>query len=109
MADDAEEPEREPTRAEIDQLHGPVVLEFGAQWCGHCAALRPHLTKLLKEFPQIRHLRIEDGKGQPLGRSFQVKLWPTLVFLVDGQPVRRAVRPSPQEAREGLEAISNPD
>jgi hypothetical protein len=22
----------EPTRAEIDALHGPVLLEFGAEW-----------------------------------------------------------------------------
>jgi hypothetical protein len=24
--------EREPTRQEIDQLQGPVVLEFGTEW-----------------------------------------------------------------------------
>jgi thioredoxin 1 len=106
MAQDANEPAREPTRAEIDQSQGPVVLEFGAEWCGHCAALRPHLTKLLKEFPQVRHMRIEDGKGRPLGRSFKVRLWPTLVFLLDGQEARRAVRPSPLQAQEGLEAIA---
>jgi hypothetical protein len=23
---------REPTRAEVDQLQGPVLLEFGAEW-----------------------------------------------------------------------------
>jgi hypothetical protein len=25
-------PSREPTRAEIDALQGPVLLEFGAEW-----------------------------------------------------------------------------
>ena len=95
----------QPTRAQIDQFPGPVVLEFGAEWCGYCAALRPHLTKHLVEYPQVRHIRIEDGKGLPLGRSFHVKLWPTLVFLRDGQIVRKAVRPSPQEVGEGLAAI----
>src|SRR5205085_9745124 len=84
MDESLEQAVREPTREEIDQLQGLVVLEFGAQWCGHCMALRPHLTKLLRDFPQVRHVRIEDGKGQPLGRSFQVKLWPTLVFISDG-------------------------
>ena len=33
--------------------------------------------------PEVRHLKVEDGPGRPLGRSFRVKLWPTLVFLQD--------------------------
>jgi thioredoxin 1 len=41
----------------------------------------------------VRHLKIDDGPGRPLGRSFRVKLWPTLVFLKDGQEVERLVRP----------------
>ena len=51
---------------------------------------------MLKEYPHIKHIDIHDGPGQGLGRSFRVKLWPTLVFLRDGQVVRRAVRPAPQ-------------
>ena len=42
----------------------------------------------------LRHLKIEDGRGRPLGRSFRVKLWPTLVMLQDGQEVGRVVRPT---------------
>lgn len=38
--------------------------------------------------------RSEDGSGRPLGRSFRVKLWPTLVFLKDGKEIERVVRPT---------------
>jgi thioredoxin 1 len=96
----------EPTREEIDRMPGPVLLEFGTEWCGYCQALRPDLARLLAQFPQVRHLQITDGKGQPLGRSFRVKLWPNLVFLRDGQVVKQLARPSPQEVQEGLEAIT---
>jgi thioredoxin 1 len=41
----------------------------------------------------VRHFKIADASGKPLGRSFGVKLWPTLVFLKDGTEVARLVRP----------------
>ena len=92
-------------RADVDQLTGSVMLEFGATWCGHCQALRPHLLQLRTEFPQVEHIWIEDGKGKPLGRSFAVKLWPTLILLRDGRVVRRLVRPTAGELEEGLKAL----
>jgi thioredoxin 1 len=83
----------EPTRSEVDGMRGQVVLEFGAGWCPICEEARPLIDRALEANPSVRHLRIEDGKGKPLGRSFGVKLWPTLIFLRDGREVARVVRP----------------
>jgi thioredoxin 1 len=95
----------EPTREEIDQLTGAVVLEFGASWCGHCLALAPHLAQQLKRFPSFRHIQIEDAKGKRLGRSFAVKLWPTLIFLWNGEMIGKAVRPDAAELQAALEEL----
>ena len=89
---------KEPTRAEIDALDAPTVLQFGTPWCGHCQAAQPFIAAAFADYPQIAHIKVEDGRGQPLGRSFGVKLWPTLVFLKDGKEVARLVRP--QDAAE---------
>ena len=82
-----------PDRAAVDALAGATVLEFGTDWCGHCKAAQPFIGEALADRPGLRHMKIEDGPGRPLGRSYRVKLWPTLVFLQDGQEVGRTVRP----------------
>lgn len=87
----------EPTRHEIDQTPGLAVLEFGADWCPHCQAIQSDMSAALVRSPEVRHISIEDGRGKPLGRSFRVKLWPTLVFMRDGQVVSQLVRPSSEE------------
>lgn len=95
----------EPTPEEVQQTSGPLLIEFGANWCGHCQALSPTVEALLGEWPQVQHVRVADGRGKRLGRSFRVKLWPTLVFLRDGQVVAQLVRPSDDEARRGFEQL----
>ena len=82
-----------PSRAEIDALDGPTVIEFGTSWCGHCRAAQPLIAEAFQDHAGVRHLKIEDGSGRPLGRSFRIKLWPTLIFLDNGVEVARVVRP----------------
>jgi thioredoxin 1 len=82
-----------PTRSEIDAMPGSVVVEFGTNWCGYCQAARPLIDEAFADFPDVSHIMIEDGKGRPAGRSFGVKLWPTLIFLSDGRELARVVRP----------------
>lgn len=82
-----------PSRADIDAMRGAVVVDFGTNWCGYCRHAEPLVAEALAAFPGVTHLRIEDGKGLPTGRSFGVKLWPTLVFVRDGEEVARIVRP----------------
>lgn len=86
--------ESEPARTDIDSFPGVQIVEFGALWCGHCQRARPLVDAVLIHHPAVRLLRIEDGPGRRLGRSFRVKFWPTLVFLRRGVEVVRLVRPT---------------
>jgi thioredoxin 1 len=84
-----------PQREEVDALTGLVVLEFGAPWCGHCQRAAPFVQSAFDDqAAPVPHIKIYDGKGKRLGRSYAVKLWPTLIFLLDGVEVKRVVRPT---------------
>lgn len=89
----------EPARADVDAMSGATVLEFGANWCGICQAAQRNIGDALAAHgAPLHHLKIEDGRGRPLGRSFGIKLWPTLVLLQDGREVARVVRPGSTQA-----------
>lgn len=88
---------QEPTRTDIDAQAGVTMLEFGAPWCGYCIGAQPLIAAALAQHPHVQHLKVEDGSGRPLGRSFRVKLWPTLILLRDGMEVARLVRPQRED------------
>ncbi len=91
---------QEPTRAEVDTLPGYTVLEFGTPWCTHCLDAQAAIEQALGPRADIAHIKVEDGAGKPLGRSYRIKLWPTLVVLKDGQEIARVVRPTGRAAME---------
>lgn len=96
MSYEAEWKEESVTREELDTSRGLVLVEFGAEWCPHCQAVQTELERLLQNVP-LRHLKVADGKGKPLGRSFAVKLWPNFILLENGQIIKQLARPSEAE------------
>ena len=103
----AEYAQKEPSRREVDALAGPTLLEFGSPWCGYCRRAQPLIAEAMAAHPEVRHLKIADASGRRLGRSFGIKLWPTLVFLADGRELARLIRPADAGSiAQGLEKIS---
>jgi thioredoxin len=98
--------DKEPSRAQVDALAGPTLLEFGNAWCGYCRRAQPLIDAAFVGHEAVRHIKIADASQRRLGRSFGVKLWPTLVFLKDGREVARVVRPTDADGiRQGLADI----
>lgn len=99
----------QPERADLDALTGPAVVAFGTEWCGYCMAAERVIAPALAEHPDVPVIGVEDGPGRRLGRSYRVKLWPTLVFLRDGVEVARVVRPTGRDVvDEALASIDPP-
>lgn len=97
--------DHEPARAEVDAMPGLTLLEFGAPWCPHCIGAQGLFRDALAARDDVRHLKIEDGPGRPLGRAYRIKLWPSVLLLRDGVEVARVVRPTSREDVEALFAM----
>lgn len=99
--------EDSPSLEEVNALEDLSVVEFGAPWCGHCKAAQRAIETALST-RELPHIKVYDGKGKPLGRSFKVKLWPTLILLKDGEEISRLVRPlKTDEVESFLAAATN--
>jgi thioredoxin 1 len=99
-------PTQAPTREQLNQRNGPVLVEFGTAWCGHCTAAAPLVKSCMSRYPGIEHVKVEDGSGRPLGRSFQVRLWPNFVFMRDGEVVLQLARPDRVELEQAFRGLS---
>ena len=77
----------------VDESHDQAI-EYTKELLCQYLAQQPHIAKAMAGHPEVRHIKIEDGPGRRLGRSFRVKRWPTLVFLANGEEAARLVRPT---------------
>ena len=70
-----------PKREEVDAMTGPVLLEFGTDWCGWCKGAQPHIAAALQAALQPTALAVQDDShlhaghaGAREGRHFSVQI-----------------------------------
>lgn len=85
----------------------PVLIDFYADWCGPCKAQSPILEQLKTELgDQVRIVKIDVDRNQPLANKLQVQSIPTVMIFRQGELKWRAmgVQSLPQ-LKSQLEAL----
>ena len=95
----------EPTRAAIDALAGPTLLEFGSPWCGHCRAAQPLIANALKRTSR-RSPRQGRGRQRPAARPLVRRQALADAGLPRRRPRSRSPRPAARSGgdRQGARA-----
>jgi thioredoxin 1 len=75
---------------EVNQSELPVLIDFGAVWCGPCKMLDPIVEDLAEEWKnQIKVVHIDVDSNQELTIQYSVMGVPTLLLIKNGEPIER--------------------
>jgi thioredoxin 1 len=74
--------------AEVTNAATPVVVDFGAKWCGPCKRLEPIVEELAKEYEgKVKIAKFDIDESPKTPAKFRVMSVPTVLFFKGGKQV----------------------
>ena len=70
-------------------MYKKQIIDFYADWCGPCKAIKPFFKLLEEKYPDIQFTSINVDEDEDAVQDFQVTAMPTFVFLINDVEVDR--------------------
>ncbi len=86
----------------INEKDKPAVLDFWAAWCGPCKMLAPVFEAVSAEYPDVTFVKVNVDEEEEAARQFGIEVIPTLIFIKNGEIVKKAVGYHTEEQLKAL-------
>jgi len=78
------------TFADLTNTDKPVLVDFYADWCAPCRAMKPVLEDLKAQMGEdVSIFKIDVDKNQAIAERYAIRSIPTLILFKNGEPVWR--------------------
>ncbi|NDV58906.1 thioredoxin [Bacteroides sp. 519] len=79
----------------------PVVIDFGAEWCGPCKVVSPIIDELASEYQdQVIIGKCDVDENTELAARYNIRNIPTILFIENGNVVDKLVSAVPKDKIE---------
>ena len=84
-------------RAEVLGAREAVLVKVSTPWCGPCRALAPVVEAIAREFEgRVKVVALDAERSPGIAEVYQVRAFPTVILVKDGQEVGRQVGAVPR-------------
>ena len=98
MADNIKNVSEKDFKANVLDAVRPVLVDFGAGWCGPCKMIEPLVDELAGEYKdRMDFAKVNVDEAPKVASSYNVMSLPTLIVFKGGKPFEQAVGYRPKK------------
>ena len=76
----------------------PVLVDFFANWCGHCQKLLPWLDEVAVAMDgKLNVVKLNVDENRDLSKKYEIKGLPTMILFKDGSELDRLIGFMPKD------------